>query len=608
MSVLSKQQLPIAVPKKTKMKLDSQHVTTSDFMSLQPVYYRHMIPGEHIKIDASCISRLAPLAVPTYGRCNLNLRAFFVPYRVVNPTFSDFIADTIFSSGTTSNIPSQVPLLFNSELIDLVKLSVMSYDLGTTLTPGQVYDYYDGTSQHYYYLTEFGRGVVKMLESLGYRIAMGPDKIDLCYNALGLLAYAKIYLDWYSLSQYQNSSTYLYIAKLLAYNNPSSPLILTATDLLGICNLCTYVSYDQDYFTSQWDNPVAASSGNFSTLTGPDVTNPTGLNSIVDVGNYVTNGTPVLMGGNPIANTPYRISEYSLHLLHAINNYVKRHQMSGARNIDRLLVAYGIQLRAEKLNRSSYLGNAVIPIQIGDVMQTADTSTPLGSDVSNLGDYAGCGYLKGQNHFEYESEEFGMFCICASIMPGIDYVQGFDRNNIHLQKTDFFNGEFDNCGVQAAAKGEMYVSRNGSFVGDNVDYLGVMGFLPRYAEYKVGRSFLTGDFAFDSANVGRTSWNMFRLFDDSSFGGSISGVVHGIGLCGSKDRRTYDRIFQQPYRMIDPTNSGTEEPDYFDHFNLFYNFEVESYVPALPLYDTYRFEEEENRPTVTMEPNGSRLN
>lgn len=583
MSVLSKQQVKSAAPRKCKMSLDSQHITSSDFLQLQPVYYRHMIPGEKISVNATAISRLAPLSVPTYGRANLNMRAFFVPYRTVNPTFNDFIADTIYSSGSTSSIPAGVPKLPNSVLRSHFTTPGYSTDYGTTILPGTAWDFkYNG---HYFALTTAGRLQMKIINSLGYRVVWS-NKEDFDYNALALLAYLRVYMDWYSLSQYLNSAACLSMQRILSYNDPSTPFVFTAVQLADLLNFTRYVAYDQDYFTSQWDNPVAPASSTYSSFNVSDITDPnTPAARITPASNGTVAAT--LNAQSPI------LTENTMHLLHALNNYMRGHQMAGARAIDRLLVDYGIQLRADKLNRSTYLGNSVIPIKIGDVTSTADTSAA--TDPSNLGDFAGRGVLQGQSNFDYESEEFGMFVICSCIVPAIGYVQGFDRNNLHLDKLDFFNGRFDNCGVQAAAKGELYVSSEDIFAPNATDYLTAMGFLPRYAEYKVGRDFLTGDFASDTALIGRNSWHLFRRFSDTYFG-TISGVVHGIGLCSvGFDHADYDRIFQN-------TDSDV------DHFYNFYNFEVTSYVPALPLYDTYVFENEEDKQTVTVEPNGSKLN
>lgn len=598
MPQIAKQQIPIAAPKKVKFNLDSQHITTTDFMQLQPVYYRHVIPGEKISVNIDSKARLAPLAVPTYGRANLNLRGFFVPYRTVFTHWNEFIADTVAASYSTTSLVNNPPRLSFSTLTDFADQLTIS----TEITPynNEPYDFSLGYSPNikYYKFTKKGRLVFKILNSLGYRLiphtTLSSTNPETWYNALGILAFMKIYLDWYSLSQYQNSALYLRLQKLLSYNDPSIPLAITKSNLNDIFDLVTNLAYNQDFITSQWDNPVAPVSGLNSSFTLQDITDPTyistGVSNLKVDNTTLTNHTTVVN-----AKTFNNLTEHALHLLHQLNNYSVRHQFSGARSIDRMLAEYGIQLKAEKLNRSVYLGNSLVPLEIGDVTSMADTSSS--GEPSNLGDFAGRGRIIGNSSFEYEAEEFGMFCICASVVPAIDYVQGVDRNNLHINKLDFFTHEFDNCGVQVCSKAEMYVSPNQFFIpstSPSADYLKASGFLPRYYEYKLGRSVLSGDLASPNANIGKDSWHLFRLFNDAKFT-DLSGVVHSADLCLGSDSEQYDRIFQ---------NTDSD----FDHFFMFYNFNVNSFVPALPLYDTYVFENEEDHARITMEPNGSKLN
>ena len=90
MSNLNKIDVPIALEHKTKLDLSCDHVTTMDWMTTQPVNYRHMIKTEHISINAKSVVRPAPLEVPVYGMLKQNLRYFFVPYRLVFPNWDAF--------------------------------------------------------------------------------------------------------------------------------------------------------------------------------------------------------------------------------------------------------------------------------------------------------------------------------------------------------------------------------------------------------------------------------------------------------------------------------------------------------------------------------------
>ena len=115
----SKTKVASAAVNHSKLDLSSTHILTGSFLNLPAVYYRHMIPGEHIRGVGNMLSRLAPVAVPTYGRCRVNLRAFFVPFRCVFPNFNEFIVDTIANNVSTSSLVSSSPTIDNSIFITI---------------------------------------------------------------------------------------------------------------------------------------------------------------------------------------------------------------------------------------------------------------------------------------------------------------------------------------------------------------------------------------------------------------------------------------------------------------------------------------------------------
>ena len=144
MSVFDKIRVQTALGKRNKFNLDCRHTTTSDFFQLNIPYIRRMIPNEKIKIDVSAFSRLAGMPLPTFGDANLNLRCFFVPYRMVFKGFLDLLADVprSWSDGSTPSIPSHVPLIKNRSLVHALTLNGMSIPIEAyatvTLLDGEV--------------------------------------------------------------------------------------------------------------------------------------------------------------------------------------------------------------------------------------------------------------------------------------------------------------------------------------------------------------------------------------------------------------------------------------------------------------------------------------
>lgn len=118
---LDKTQVNTAITDNTKLDLGHQLITTADFMQLQPVFTKEMVPGEKLDVNVETFARLNPLPVPTFGRSSMRLRSFFVPYRTVFRGWNDFITDSVHVPSAVSSVSaiiSQVPQFTNENLVD----------------------------------------------------------------------------------------------------------------------------------------------------------------------------------------------------------------------------------------------------------------------------------------------------------------------------------------------------------------------------------------------------------------------------------------------------------------------------------------------------------
>ncbi len=201
-NIISKIRQRIALKDKNKFDLSCDHITTTDFFKIQPVYYKEMVPGESIKINCETFTRLSPLVNPMYGRCKIVNRAFFVPMRTIFQGWNEFITDTPYKSKYLS-----VPLINQHDLT-----WCFTQALSTQVQSSQPYDFAStGTSPKYYQLSGMGRRIWSILQSLGYRYSIGyfinntPADDSEMFSALPLLAYAKIYVDWYRNMGYDNT-------------------------------------------------------------------------------------------------------------------------------------------------------------------------------------------------------------------------------------------------------------------------------------------------------------------------------------------------------------------------------------------------------------------
>lgn len=583
---LNKVDIPVASGPKHEFDLSCDHQTSMNFLLAQPIYYRHVPRGEHFTDSTLGVIRPVSVAVPTYGRVRNNIRAFFVPYRLVFPQYDACRADVLGFSYDAANIPVNVPRFSLQTLMNYFREVILIPDgrLVETVESSDNYDFvYNGD---YYKFTAAGRRRVKLLRSLGYEFIPSAKK-DFYYDALALLAYAQIYLDWYANSQYLDSYNVVEIRKILCYNDPTHPLELSWAQLNALLSLVFAVVYDTDeYFNAAWDVPFSPTATQFTSPTNVVDLDGTG---VVSVGTS-PNGTPVMVQSS--ADNTSIGSQYIHDMLQALTNYQRRHALSGAREIDRALADYGFVSDYASLKRAVYIGNRTFDIKFGDVYQTVNNSDD--PDVSNLGNFAGRAFGNGEGTFDFTASEDGIIIIVSTIIPSCGIVQGYDRNNRHLNKYDFYDPNFE-VGVQVLEKGEVYVSQDESFYqGQSVDTLTEkFGYTGRFGEYKRPRSWWTSENRFRSVDQGGDSWNLFRLFDDSNFGGSIDNLVHSLNFTRAIDWEQFNRIFNY---------TGSDR----DKFECFYHHEVHCQSPMKPLFETYDFKELGK--SIKLDINGSKLN
>lgn len=612
-SFLDKIKIRTANGRTNKFNLSCQHITTQDFFSLRPVYFRELQPGTSINIDQSSFVRLAPLFKPMFGSVRLVNRAFFVPYRVIWEAFNDFLVDANYYHNGETIHPTSVPYISTQSLLRLIVDDSRFVNPGTASSYDFAFKADGATSNTYYTYTARGRQLVTILHSLGYNWCTDEaSKYHMNVSVLPLLAFCKIIADWYINPQYT--------ARRDAINNfitscwrggsiDDRALSQTITNVL-------YSLYDQDYFTSAFDNPLVPNDGTTSAVNIPEIKDYSKVtaSSSQGIAHSVVGDSHVVYDPNDTLQTPppyiegksgvgssyglasgsyqYRgfvtmLNQYMLDSLKSLTTLIKRYQLVGSATLDRMMAEYNIELSAEKLKRSIYLGKNENNIEVSDVMSTSDTESTVGDSLGVVGDYAGkgIGAVSGQS-FTYKTDEFGVVIVLSTILPRASYCQGMHRSNLHIDRFDFFHGDFDALGTQAIATGELFNDMHTSSQFTSVtDWTPtkVFGYLPRYAEYATSQDFLSGDFRIRSLGSMQDlrSWHMFRVFNPSDEDEWDDITKHSEDFSVG-DAADYSYIFN--YSATG--NSGC------DHFFVSHVFNVIAHAPKKPLYDQFDFDNE----------------
>lgn len=626
-------EVSLAASSYMKADLSTDTLTTMNFFTMKPVYFKEVVPGEKVDIDMFANMRMLALNKPMFGNLQCKTRTFFVPYRLVFSHWNAFITDSREANTKFTHVPSvSVYGLIHSLAYD----STIAMKEDITGNTDIAYDFVirddteaSGVTSGFVF-TKKGRRINDILKGFGYNLPWGytyiPSQTGSLYydtntklgnvNIMSLLAYGKIVSDWFTIPSYQDKINTI-VAAINTIGTPSITESIILTNLKLILSLCVDLHYSDDIFVSAWDNPVSPNdAAGLQGIEFKDITN----NALADnnrtrvlastpsttASNYSpTNGTPILRSeGSSLA--PSNVSQYILNALQKLSSFLRRNQIVGYRPLDRYLARYGKKLSSEQLLRSIVLGEADFKIYVDEVMSLSDTVNPTEASGQSLGDYAGKGVGQAKGHVHFESDEFGVLVTVCYIIPYVKYFQGLNPANRRISMLDYFQPEFDGLGCEAIPSNTVTNDSINSTCAHalgvartqypNEDY--VFGYAPRGYSYKTNPyATVSGDFALNSRNVGYEQWHLFRKINNSVLGTSYAWKHNQRFTEGSSDADNYNRIFQ----VSDGENDG---------FILGFHFNVDAQLPMKPLYDDYILNSDpdsEHARKISMQVGGTRL-
>ena len=605
------------------INISCNHLTTLDFYTLNVSYHRMLDPGERISVDTSVYCKLNPMQKPLLGNCRIVSRAFFVPYYQVMKFANEFFTQTLIHDNITDTdyIQKRCPFTNMVELAEMFTDSVFSDEVS-------VNDPCDficclSTTAHRYVYTRSGRAVKSVLEGLGYKVIFPQEEGDynfmksqnLYISVLPLLAFAKVFYDWFANRSYANVDQ---IYHQFLKNPNVNGVFYDHNDLIYLLQDSVFALFESDYFTSQFDRPTAPNeSAAIPEVNIPDVQVHDLQHITSGPGRYsrssVTedkNGTPVLFGQNGSTSSlgtnvvsATSLSQYILDSLKTATDLVQARQYSGNKIIDNFLIQFGYKSPYENVMQSQVLGHFDTYINIGEV--TATTENASANQV--LGDFAGraSGSSSG-NKISFEAHDKGSFFIISYVEAQTGYVQGMQRYLFDTAPNDFYNGRFDGKGPQAtyvaelfadqtgldSASGRIVAPYSGRFGNQRMD--SIYGFMPRYSHLKIGYDVMSGEFSRGMYYDVNQVWHLFRDFRDTI--GLSPGTVptHDLDITMG-----YFNNFNRVFAITDKS---------IDNFQTDFYFNVRLYTNKLPLWQSYEFDHEDEHKKIMQQINGSKVN
>lgn len=487
-------------PKRNKFNLSHSNRLTTEFGRLTPILVEPVLPADKFTVSTTLKVRFAPMTFPVMERFRAYIHYWFVPNRIIWDNWESFI-----TGGETGveDIEHPVPVI----KVDGEALAANTVPL-SNFAHGSLYDYMG------YPAKTLDVGEIDALTT-------NPLYID----ALPFKAYQKIYDEFYrdqNLEQPLDLHTDLDGEQSFASTDETDAF---TNALLSL----RYRAWYKDYFTSALPDPQR----------GPDVTLP--IFGDIDI-NYKDSADPldatILRNNTGAMDAGYNLSVGTIadndgHYLASIDassinvdnsrnlvgdgesirsasiNDVRRgfalqrlYELAarvGGRYAENILGNFGVHAGDARLQRPEYLGGSVVPIYVGDVLQTSESGeTPLGMPAGVAG------ALGNSKEFSKTFYEHGWIIGILSIVPEATYMQGIPRKFLKRDRLDYAWPLLANLGEQEIEAQEIYL-RYGA--GDALNKRG-WGYTPRYAEYKFGLSGIHGDFRGNLAD-----FHDARIFD-----------------------------------------------------------------------------------------------
>nr|QJB21524.1 MAG: major capsid protein [Microvirus sp.] len=466
----------------------SNKFTASPGMLL-PCYVQEVNPNEHFVISPQSFLRTMPLNTASFVRAKQNIEFYFVPYRLLCRQFPQFVVGTEYKISSLSGLNDYKNPLPTFDLSVIVStLAALCKNNNNDLDIAGM---------------PIWRGAVRLLDLLGYGVnlpslraiskdfATSPFDKTLSVNPLRLLAYQKIYYDFYRNPMYELNNPDAYnIDGLFDSGSLSVPDFTSYTT--GPSNnqmfVLRYRNWKKDYFNcvspyfqgADWLSDAVS-----SPILGYDIQGTSNLKPFTssDINSGIAQS--FMYNNHPSGNT----SAFSIANLRSAYALDKLYRLSIAAGDG----DYGSQIRAHygfdvpyDNCKSRFIGGISEPISISEVITTATTADAPTGDIYGKGLSANSG-----QRIVFDTKEHGIIMGIFSVVPEADYnANGVDKFNMKINREDYYQPEFADLGLAPLSLYEYAYCAPWNRSDDNR----TLGYIPRYAEYKTRVDYVHGEF------------------------------------------------------------------------------------------------------------------
>lgn len=437
--------VPVKVQKKSGFDKSFQNLFTGKVGTIVPILTDELIPNTTVNLRMAITTQLPPLASDTFMRVKQKYAAFFVPTRILVPRYEEWLTGKNVGNSTVTKVV--LPTLSFSPELDKAA---------------------------------YGNG--SLLDYLGYKCSETKftELRNIQLSALPLLAYHKIYNDWFRNSLVQKDIFNNALASSVVYNPATSSVIAPCSIASNRCQ-----------FTYKADSTETTAGGS-KFADGVDITSLRQANFGSDL---FTSCTPKPQNGEAQAvsfqtiNSNGKFTISALRAANSMQQFLERNNLAGNRLVDYVKAQYGANLNDAIAQRPVLLGSGSFDVYSKGIYQTnmfagsasAETNNPFSSTVAAK---FGSAYVDGNDLVidGFTAQEPGYLMVVTWLSPKVTYSTGVDpvltRYTSFDSQSDMANPILQNVGNEPIYVKQL--SMDEAITGDNA----VFGYNERYCNWK----------------------------------------------------------------------------------------------------------------------------
>lgn len=486
---------------------------------LLPVYHKAVIPGDKFRMSVNSFTRTSPVQTAAFTKFKEYYDWFFVPYRLLGKQIPQILAKNVknppIASSSTSNQPvgTKLPFVHLNEIYGisdsgpryLRHLGQFTNEFGFNRAnlSAKLLSYLG-----YCYFSD--EQVTELLGNGNYKL---PYEKNLSVSLLPLMAYQKIYYDFYRNTQWEDNVPYNYNVDYMGtdahfYVQPtmSGGAINPYYDNPTLFDL-RYANYPKDLFmgllpNSQYgdeavmevDYNETASFVNLETSSGQRV--QVGESNVNNTENQhaieAPNGGDLVyqnaLGVNLVKGMEALKGSISVFEARKARALQKYKEILGSGDLDYQTIIrkiFNVNIPDTLADHCQYLGGSSFVVNISEV-----ENTNLNDSQSAIQRGKGVGSGNG-DMIDFESKEYGVVMCIYHVAPIIDYaLTGVHFDVTKVDADDYPNPVFDNLGY---VEFPTHYLTNTPLGSDEVP-ANFLGYTTRYFDAKTSVDVTNGDF------------------------------------------------------------------------------------------------------------------